>query len=384
MNRKPSIVLVTTSFPVEADGREAAGSFVADFCDALGKRSTLTVMAPSIADHRATFPHFALSSFRVPALPLSLLRPTNPFQWLKIMATLRAGRAHLEALCNLQRVDHIFCLWSLPGGHWARAMKLKYGIPYSTWSLGSDIWTLGRIPVIKNILSTVLRDGRYCFADGLQLKNDVERLSGRACEFLPSSRRLLDGPCLKEAKAAPPYKLAYLGRWHPNKGIDLLGQALEGLGDASWDKIAAVRIAGGGPLGPAIRDHVARLQGRHRPVKLEGYKDKAGAQELLRWADFVIIPSRIESIPVIFSDAMQARCAVVANPVGDLPQLISQYGVGVAAASIAPADLSRALETALARGPTAYAAGIHQAAAQFRVDEATERLIARLQAGNDP
>ncbi len=44
-----------------------------------------------------------------------------------------------------------------------------------------------------------------------------------------------------------PYRLAFLGRWHPNKGTDLLLDALHQLRDEDWHRIEAVRIAGGAP-----------------------------------------------------------------------------------------------------------------------------------------
>lgn len=379
--KKLSIIVVTTSFPIEADGREAAGSFVMDFCDALGAESDLTVIAPASEACDRKFPHFKLRCFRAPQLPLSLLRPTNPRDWLSILATLRAGQARLDNICGNEKIDHIFCLWALPCGYWARNMKKRYGVPYSTWALGSDIWTLGRIPLVKNVLRSVLQDSRHNYADGMQLKNDVERISGSACAFLPSARRLFDQPAVRKYGDCPPYKIAFLGRWHPNKGVDLLGQALEQLGDEAWARTAAVRIAGGGPLEPLVKDLVAQLRQKNKPVSLEGYKNREEAQELLQWADFIVIPSRIESIPVIFSDAMQAGCAVIASPVGDLPQLIAKYEVGIASRSTLPSDLAVALTSALKQGPGVYSGGIMRATSDFRIEHIASRLHADLVTG---
>ncbi|MBL7184375.1 MAG: glycosyltransferase [Anaerolineae bacterium] len=49
----------------------------------------------------------------------------------------------------------------------------------------------------------------------------------------------------------------------------------------------------------------------------------------MKACDALVIPSHIESIPILFSDAMQVGIPVVATDVGDLGQLVRQYGVGV-------------------------------------------------------
>jgi glycosyltransferase involved in cell wall biosynthesis len=57
---------------------------------------------------------------------------------------------------------------------------------------------------------------------------------------------------------------------------------------------------------------------------LSGYLSKQQAEKALGEADRLLIPSRIESIPVVFSDAMAFCIPVVAMPVGDLPDLIGK------------------------------------------------------------
>ena len=58
--------------------------------------------------------------------------------------------------------------------------------------------------------------------------------------------------------------------------------------------------------------------------------------DFLNAADFLVIPSRIESIPVVFSDAIQSGTPVISTPVGDLPQLIKNNHCGVVADEISP------------------------------------------------
>ena len=131
----------------------------------------------------------------------------------------------------------MFALWVLPSAWWALKVKKKYATPYSTWALGSDIWSLGKIPFVRSILKKVLQGSQQNFADGYQLAKDVKEISSRECNFLPSTRKL-SVPIQENIKEEEGFKLAFLGRWHPNKGIDLLLQALGLLTEKEWDKIA--------------------------------------------------------------------------------------------------------------------------------------------------
>ncbi len=322
------IILLTTSFPDERLGSEAAGSFVADFAEELTQRCRVTVLAPSSRANVESRGNLRIERFAVPKLPLSLLNVGNPVHWGNIVRTLYAGQKAIERLVRTKDVDHILALWVLPSGYWARRVWKRYGVPYSVWALGSDIWTPSKIPLVRKILVTVLQDSYKRFADGYLLKENVESLCGDSCEFLPSVRRLPIHRA-KPSATSPPFRLAFLGRWHLNKGVDLLVEALKLLDESDWQKIEEVRIAGGGALETLVKSGCATLRAAGRPVTVRGYLDKAQAAELLLWADYLVLPSRIESIPVIFSDDMQAGCPVIATPVGDLPRLLHEYDVGI-------------------------------------------------------
>ncbi len=323
------VLVISTSYPVSQDGSEAAGSFVQDFVESLKEQGQeVAVIAPVVGGAPYTYRHDITHYwFTVPKLPLSLLSPKNPRDWLPVLTTLKQGKRVVDQAISEFKPDHIFALWALPSGYWARYAKRRYGVPYSIWALGSDIWSLGKVPVIRSYLKTVLKDANYCFADGYELANDVTAISARPCDFLPSTRQLpVCGIPIDRAKS--PYRLCFLGRWHPNKGIDLLLNALDLLDKSEWKNIEEVRIAGGGAMEAEVKAQVVQLQGKGYPVMLSGFLDKQGAAELLTWTDYIIIPSRIESIPVIFSDAMQVMRPVIAMPVGDLPELLNKYQCG--------------------------------------------------------
>lgn len=356
----PRIALITTSYPGAMPGSEAAGSFVEDFALELAEIADVTVLAVSQTESVESNGRLTVRRFAVPRLPLSRLRPGNPLDWPAISATLRRGRRATADMVESDRPDHILALWALPSGWWARST----GVSYSTWALGSDVWSLGRIPVIRSVLASVLKGATHRFADGIQLATDVEHLSARSCSFLASARRL-PAPRGTSATKGDRLKLAFLGRWHPNKGADLLMQALLSLGDEYWQRIEEVRIFGGGPLEELVRRSAKALSAAGRPIAVGGYLDRQEAANLIGWADFLLLPSRIESIPVIFSDAMQLGTPIIATPVGDLPRLLERYECGVLADAATSEGLADALRTALLRDPNSFTPGVERARADF-------------------
>lgn len=372
------VAIITTSYPDDVPGSEAAGSFVADFARQLAETVQVTVIAAASSDSISQNDQLEVRRFAVPKLPLSLLRPLRPADWLAILKTIRNGNRAVEHVAQDSKPDYLFALWALPSGYWAASVARRHDIPYAIWALGSDIWSLGKIPLLRRRLQLVLRAADRCFADGFSLAQDVAHLSGRHCDFLPSTRVLPIRRNFGGAESAP-YKLAFLGRWHRNKGVDILLESLQQLSDADWSKISAVRIFGGGPLHDKVHRIASDLRSAQRPVETGGYLDKESAADLIAWADYLMLPSRIESIPVIFSDAMQLRTPIVATPVGDLPRLYDKYAFGTLADAATSNAFTLAIRDALAQNAASFGAGLAAAAADFDMVNLTQRFLGEIE-----
>ena len=160
--------------------------------------------------------------------------------------------------------------------------------------------------------------------------------------------------------------------------MDLLIDALKRLRDDDWQRIEAVEICGGGPLEPLVKQGVADLRASGRPVELRGYLDKAAAEEAILRADYLLIPSRIESIPVVFSDAMKLGCPVLASPVGDLRRLVGEAPqCGLVAESVDASACADMIARAL-RQPTAdFASGLAGMARRFDLAALARGLASR-------
>jgi len=343
--RRTTVLVVTTSYPLSADGSEAAGAFVSDFVTELRELADVRVVAPGITEGADSGAAVATWRFSAGGQPLSLLSPLKPWHWLLILRVLASMRRQVFAAAEDGAVSHVHALWVLPSGWIARDLARANGISYSVWALGSDVWSLGKIPVMRGLLARVSRDSKMAYADGIRLANDAKDISGRTFGFMPSSR-LLDGQRARPVEVCPPYRFLYLGRWHRNKGVDLLFDALSLLDEEDWARIGEIHIAGGGPLDNLVHERARNLVRDGRPVRVSGFLGRQQAEVALANADRLLLPSRVESIPVVFSDALAFGLPVVSMPVGDLPHLLAKGG-GWLADSVTASGFCAALRCAL-------------------------------------
>lgn len=370
-----ALVLVTTSFPIAGDGSEAAGSFVADLAEELATRGPVRVVAPGNERETESWKN-NIEVFRFPApnKPLSTLRPWRPADLHWLVKVLREGQAATNRAVA-DGASQILALWGLPCGEWARRAAKRANLGYSVWLLGSDVWSLGKLPVTRAMLARVMRKAHKVWADGYKLAEDAMQIAGSQVDFLPSTRKTLTvNPPPPRDK--PPYRLLFLGRWHPNKGVDLLLDALALLGDEDWQRIEKVEIQGGGPMENLVRERVAALQAAGRPIEAGRYLNKLEAEAAIMRADWLIIPSRIESIPVVFSDAMKLGRPVLCTPVGDLPGLVMhESACGLVAQSPQSTEICRLLAAALQQSARSFFAGISNRASKFELASVTHRLL---------
>lgn len=348
---RPTLVMVTTSFPIAGDGSEAAGAFVADLAEELTSNFNIRIVAPGTANTIERWSeHINVYRYEAPKSPLSTLKPWRVGDLAWIYKVLKGGqRATWQASDG---TEHILALWALPSGQWAKSAARRRRIGYSVWTLGSDIWSLGKIPLLRARLRSILRSAHHCWSDGIELGNDTKAIAGREVAFLPSTRRI-DAGSRSSNRSQPPFRFLFLGRWHPNKGVDLLMQTLSELGEEDWAKIERVTIAGGGALEPLVRSSAASLMREGRPVEVRGYLSRDEASTAMLHADYLLIPSRIESIPVVFSDAMKLGLPVVSMPVGDLSALVTSE-IGVLASDVSAEAFASAMRTILGADPTRF------------------------------
>jgi glycosyltransferase involved in cell wall biosynthesis len=175
--------------------------------------------------------------------------------------------------------------------------------------------------------------------------------------------------------AGAPCHVLFLGRLGARKGTPELIAALADptlaalpwratiAGDGEVDRFRAL------PTENAIADRIA----------FPGWVDRGGVDRLLAEADILVLPSYEEGLPVAIIEALANGIAVVATPVGALPEILRD---GETALLVGPGDtagLAAALrrlivDPALRQRIGAAGAAVYRR--HFRVEDVAERILA--------
>lgn len=376
------LLLATSSYPLEpGDGTAAAGLFVRDIACALRDRShDVTVLTQRRPGRTGDDP--GIRVVRFPwwgrASPVGALDPTALTDIARGAALILLGSRALSRVVRIGRFDGVLAFWALPSGAWAMLGETRARVPYDCWVLGSDIWRGAAHPWTRPLLRRVLRGARHLFADGDELAHRATEVSGRPATLLHSVRM---PPA--SAPTPPPgrNRFVFIGRWERAKGADLVPAAAEILRQAGWE--FEIEMRGLGRMEGRIRADVRRL-GLGGRVVVRGPAATAEAARLIGSADWVVIPSRQESIPLILWDALQGGRPVVATDVGDLGPAVRRLGVGILARAPTPIALARAMAEAAGAGAGRYLDRVRHAMKEVSLEKATDRLLAVMQGGPDP
>jgi glycosyltransferase involved in cell wall biosynthesis len=148
-----------------------------------------------------------------------------------------------------------------------------------------------------------------------------------------------------------PFRIGYVGRLDPHKGVEHLVAAMSDLPDAT------LTIVGDGSLREALeRDVVERdLETR---VRFRGFVGHDDLPAVYRTLDAVVVPSLasetwVEQFGRVVIEAMAMGVPVVASDTGALPEVVGDAGIVIPSGS--PADIASAI-TQLRSDPVATAA----------------------------
>ena len=325
MSQHKKICLITNRYPAHPD--DVASPFVRDFHLGLKEKGLdVSVFTPFYqaerVEHTEEVVRFRWKGGEKVVGSLSLF---NPKELCQLFSFLKNGRDQLLHHLSRIRPDICLALWALPSGWFACQAKKKLGIPYSVWCLGSDIYVWARRPILRGIIRGVLHEAECLFADGFDLKERAEKLSGKSCLFLPSMRNL---PQVSEGNRETDWRrfnFLYVGRWDKSKGVEDLIRAFASVKNRLTS--AHLDIVGWGGSERKLRELIGEL-------KLEDTLNLAGKVSVdllaryLKAADCLVIPSRGDSIPLVFSEALQMGTPLIVTDVGDMGHLVRRFELG--------------------------------------------------------
>ncbi len=129
-------------------------------------------------------------------------------------------------------------------------------------------------------------------------------------------------------------KLLFVGRLDRQKGLDLLLEAIAGLGDRY-----SLRVVGQAVLSTSADRATPDF------VDYVGWRDRNGVVAEMMAADAIIVPSRWEGFGLVAIEAMRVRRAVIASNAGGLNDILDGGRYGVTFPANDAQALHRTLET---------------------------------------
>jgi glycosyltransferase involved in cell wall biosynthesis len=325
-----NICIITSSFPSRPDDIVQA-PFLINFIEGLKKRDhqvfLFTQDREGVKEEFLEGVQVKWFPWRKSTKPLVQLNPMNPLDCLRIGNLFYNGRRMLLPFIKENKIDVCLALWVLPSGYFANHAYRWAGIPYSVWALGSDIYRYGRNPFLYPIMKRVIGEARGVFADGFDLSKRVRERFRRNCFFLATTRtlkKIKSNEPNKPNEPNNPFCFLFVGRLEKVKGLDLLLQSMARLMEEDLD--VHLTIVGKGRMEEWAKDFV-RQKGLGKRVSMVGNVSDPALASLYTSADCIVIPSRSESIPLIFSEAIRFDKELIVTDVGDMGMLGRQYGV---------------------------------------------------------
>ena len=324
--KKLNIGVLTHNFPIYPDERKDSGAFVLDFSNELAGHESVFVLCPDILGEKYEYKKVSVEWFGWLGSgkkfgSWSFYSPMSVFRFFSLMyfgvvSTLRFNERN--------SIDFNLAMWALPSGIFAWVAKLRYGTSYGVWCLGSDINLYAKVPILRFLIKKTLRNADWVWANSRVLCEKVEQLAGVKCEFL-STQVSLKAAAGKVSVDKETVNFLFVGRLEKVKGPDILIGALSELVKTcqNWK----VYIGGDGSMKSELVEMVDRLD-LSTKVKFLGRLDEAGVIGYMKACDYLIIPSRSESLPVVVMEAANCNLPVISARVGDLGEIVVRYNIG--------------------------------------------------------
>lgn len=313
-----NIGIITHNYLKPNEVSQDAGVFVTQLAQDLSKKHRVFVL--NVANHQK---------------PLSSWKVTNPLSVISFFRLLHDETCDGVAFVEKHQIEILLAMWAIPAGIVARRIHKKIGTPYAVWSLGSDIHYYSKLPILGSMIRTTLIDAKLRFANSHALTRTVTTISHKPCVFLPAVTRF---PYKRLVPVPFDHKrthFLFVGRLEKVKGIDILLQAVHQI-PGSFD----LTIIGTGSFVPGIQAP---------NVIFLGNKSQRDVARYMRASDYLVIPSRAESLPLVVLEAAKCDLPIICTDVGDCGYLIKKYSAGFVTAPNSASQLAHTMQIAMKR-----------------------------------
>lgn len=349
------IGIYTHNYPKNKGDRADAGIFVSDFVEELSKKHKVFIFYTGPESEK-----FGNWKF------------TNPLSYIIFIRLFIEKTIKSIKFVRKNKLDYILTFWALPSGVFAYFTKFICGTPYAVWCLGSDLNFYARVPILKTLIKHSLINANFRFANSRKLCKIGERLSARDFYFLPAATDN-SSASFREVRMLPNcINFLFVGRLEKVKGVDVLVEAARIL---SENKVKfRINILGDGSMRRDLEKLVKRSN-LENYINFLGQSDRDTVFSYMRSSDFLIVPSRSESLPLVIIEAAKMGLPVVVTNVGDCRELMRRYNIGK---SVAPNDskqLARVLEETVWENKDKYKAGLKLLANDLSLEKSVSMFL---------
>ncbi len=374
-----NVLFLTHSFP--RDDGDAAGSFLLRLAQALVHEGvTVRVVAPGatgLAAHESMGGvqvdrfRYAPRRFETLAYGGNMAEQVRD-TWSAKFSLVGFLGAEFQAGIQAKREFHpviVHAHWWFPNGLAATWVARMAGIPLVTTLHGTDVRMARNISMSRPAFRHVLRHSAAVTA--------VSRWLAHEAQSIVSTRPLLVAPMPVATELFTPEpaimrdrRLLFVGRLMPQKGIDLLLDALALLPDD-----VGLDVVGDGPDRPSLEARALTL-GVGTRVRFYGAVKQFSLPAFYQRAFALIVPSAEEGLGLVAVEAQLCETPVVAFDSGGLPDVVQHERTGMLVqerTAIALASAVRLLLERDDRGATLGAAGRLHALASFAPESVARR-----------
>ncbi len=275
------------------------------------------VLAPHIKGHAFYSQDAGVRLVRIP----SLRRKAFVADLLAMSGYILSGLFAGLFLILRARPDVIHVHFAVPAGALAWALSRLTGVPYVLTSHLGDV--PGGVPEktdrwfrwIRPFTPRIWQD-----AAAVTAISDFTRHLARS--YYPVDVRVIPNgvelsPAPAEIRVNTPPKIVFAGRFVHQKDPLLIPDILCALKDLPWH----CAMLGDGPLHAAVVQKVHRLGMQDRFV-FPGWGSPTEVNRHLRASDILLLPSRVEGIPMVGLQALADGLAIVASDVGGVSEMV--------------------------------------------------------------
>ena len=397
MGSKLNVLVCTSIFPNSEE--PSRGIYIFNQVRALQKHCRIEVIAPvPFIPKWLPLPGYRMYS-RVPQREtidsLDVLHP-RPVVIPKLGRLLNGWAYHrafargFETIREHFKPDVLLAYWAYPDGFAATLLAIDLKIPAVLGARGCDVNNLPPSGVQRQMTLKALERADRLMAVSTAMKEKIASFgitpdkitvipNGLDASFVPDNTNdghRQNGPGQENGEERT---ILFCGRLSPEKGIDVLLDAVKKLNDRGTP--FALLLVGDGPLRKPLEDLSARL-GLQEKVRFAGEVPPQRVPSLMNSSHVLCLPSLREGWPNVVMEALGCGIPVVASRVGGVPEILNRPGSGYMVPPGDPTALAEALGRALHE--TWDRETVREAVAGRTWDHVAEEILHQLRTAMNP